>query len=292
MVAVVALSSFALSAGVAVAGTATPGPTAYASCVKAQMKKAHKPVTAAQKKAIRKRCAKPAQATSAGLTTTASGLTVNADGTITALPSNFPKNPTAQDIASLGLTRDSKVDPNLRLPQPSGKPLVAPKLADKIVPVGVYGTSVERVESGNSAGYEDVTVRWIEWDVQGGQGSLEYAGANTVGGQQSVQSVALNPNGSVRIIQGIPVSSANQLNGSNQYKIIGAVVPDYGQTAIPSSLSQNWQLGSQRATDVTGAGANVSVHGAWNPWWARADGSGGDDGYVNLDGSGNMVGTY
>ena len=278
-VVVVVCVTFGLSAGGA---AAAPSRTPYETCVSAAVKKAPKPLTAARKKAIQRAC-QQSQPTASP--------TVNSAGVMTALPSNFPKSPTAQDIASLGLTRDSKVDPDLRLPQPSGKPLAAPKLADKIVPVGVYGTSVERVESGNSAGYEDVTVRWIEWGVQGGQGTLTYPGANTVGGPQSVQSVALHPNGSVRILQGIPVSSANHLNGSNQYKIIGAVVPDYGQTAIPSSLSQKWQLDSQRATDVTGGGANVSVHGAWNPWWARADGSA-DDGYVYLDDSGNMVGTY
>lgn len=211
---------------------------------------------------------------------------VSADGTLTALPPNFPAKPTAQEISSLGLTRDSKIAPNVRLGQPTGPALVQPELANKIVPVRALGTTVEQVESGT--GYISQPIQWVEWEVQGGQGALTYRGATSVGGEQSTQSVSLNPNGSVRILQGIPVGSGDQLERGTQFKMSGTVVPDYGQTSLPSSLTQNWHLKDQRALDVTGSGFTASKHSIWNPSWARADGVA-DDSYVFLDVNGNMV---
>lgn len=214
-----------------------------------------------------------------------------ADGTITALPSNFPKNPTAADISSLGLSRDSKVAGNVLLPQPKGAPLVAPQLAQKIKPLGVQKVTTETVETG--AGPVQKQVAWVEWEVTGGQGALTYGSRDASGSPQYQHSVALNPNGSIRVVQPVAIASGStDGSGITSVNFQGYVVPDYGQTKVPSSMTRDWDFSDARAQDSSGRGYTAGIHSnSANPSYVRNDGSR-DDGFVRFDAAMNMVGDY
>lgn len=221
-------------------------------------------------------------------------MTVNAAGVITALPSTFPSQPTAQDIAALGLTKDSKVSAKLALPEPSGAPFAAGALAQKVRPVAVDGAPYERtMESGlstdpvtgvTSPGY--VTNRYanVVWEFTGGSGVLAYPSP------AGFAYMRLNPNGTVRVEQ--PANLVVDEHGRIIVNFWGKIVADYGQSNLPTSLIGGWNLPAVK--DKTGVGmpvgvnANPSVpHQNPNPPYEHID-----DGVVGLTPDGVIIGTY
>lgn len=265
-------------AAVAPVASAVPAKSSYAKCVQAQLKKAHKPVSATQKKTIRKRCAKPAS-----VAKTPSGLTVNADGVVTALPADFPASPTAADIASLGLTKDSKVSPTLRIPQPTGTAIAPAQLASKVRPVGVTQVGTSKIPSG--LGYVENRAAWVEWEFTGGSGVVAYPSQDSPSSPSTIHYTKLNPSGVTRVIQ--PISLTPDDNGRIQDFFFGDIQPDYGQAHVPASTLEGWNLPT--AKDKSGVGHPVGVTA--NPgFWNKAAGL--RDGFVSLNPDGTLLGNY
>lgn len=181
------------------------------------------------------------------------------DGVLVALPANFPKNPTAEDIAALGLTKDTPVAPNLRIPQPKLDSALKPaELAEYVTPIAYLGDSTETLTY--PAGEREVSVtntyRFVEWEITGGQGVLQYGGFATPGGKAETRYVNLNPNGTTRVTQGF-LQEPDSPNGG---KFKGMLVPDYGQANLPPSAIQDWNLWDVRALDETGWGTPVGKY--------------------------------
>jgi hypothetical protein len=174
------------------------------------------------------------------------------DGVLVALPANFPKNPTAADIAALGLTRDTPVDPNLRIPQPkSGTYFEEPELADYVTPIAFVGQG--RVQKTYMTGRDPVTgeVKYttadnpyylVEWEYRGGKGILETAT------EDGVQSYKLQPDGAVRVVTRHLVDSGQTFSdGTWATHAESATLPDYGQSNLPQSAIQDWDFMRERA---------------------------------------------
>lgn len=181
------------------------------------------------------------------------------DGVLVGLPGNFPKNPTAADIAALGLTKDTPVAPNLRIPQPKLDSALKPaELAEYVTPIAYLGDSTETLTY--PAGEREVSVtntyRFVEWEITGGQGVLQYGGFASPGGKAENRYVNLNPNGTTRVTQGF-LQEADSPNGG---KFEGMLVPDYGQANLPPSAIQDWNLWDVRALDEMGWGTPVGKH--------------------------------
>jgi len=211
----------------------------------------------------------------------------DSNGALTALPSNFPKNPTAADYASLGLTPNSKVSPNLRIPMPSGTPLALARLAESILPIGITKTTTETIASGT--GTIQQQVHWVEWEIQGGEGILETSGQDPATGEIGTRYVKLDPNGTTRIV--IPQTVNTEFGSDNtaRYTFIGSVVPDYGQANLPQSTYQNWNLDSQRAMDESGRGYTAGKYSnTAYPSWMRPDNHP-TDGWFMMNPEGQIV---
>ena len=181
------------------------------------------------------------------------------DGVLVALPANFPKNPTADDIAALGLTKDTPVAPNLRIPQPKlDAPLKDATLAEYVTPVAYLGDSTETLTywAGENQVETKNTYRFVEWEITGGQGVLQYGGFEAPGGKSETRYVNLNPNGTVRVTQGF-LQEPDSPNGG---KFKGMLVPDYGQANLPPSAIQDWNLWEVRALDEVGWGTPVGKY--------------------------------
>lgn len=193
------------------------------------------------------------------------------NGVITKLPANFPNQPTASDIKSLGLTKNSPVSPNLRIGVPTGTPITAPQLAETIRPVGIVGQSTEKIESGVS--YINQNLIWTEWDITGGQGALATTIKNPNGEGFITTYTKLDPNGTVRVTIPLVKQTEPDKDGRMTYNFQGTVVPDYGQTNLPPSLTQNWNLDRQRAMDSSGRGYTAGKYAnTANPWWVEGNG--------------------
>lgn len=220
---------------------------------------------------------------------TKSGQTVqaptNAAGAITALPSNFPKNPTAADIANLGLTKDSKVSPNLRLPEPTGAPIAPAQLAQKVRPVGVVGgVAITNIKSGIDT-VTPTRTALVEWEITGGSGVLTYSTQGTPGGEISRRYTKLNPSGVTRVTQVVRLIPDE--DGRIMPYFHGAVEPDFGQANLPSSTVDDWTLPA--AKDKSGVGMPVGVNanpGFWDQYGPLRDG------WAQLTNDGTLVGNY
>ena len=179
--------------------------------------------------------------------------TYNAAGVMTKLPSTFPKNPTVADIESLGLTKDSKVAPNLRLPQPSGRALAPAKLADTVTPIRAYPMEYPNMVdkglyNGGFVQEGTKTAIMVEWELRGGSGIVDLGNGTKVPFVNGVARVT----GSIGGTEGFP-------RGQTQGQIMGnGILPDYGQANLPSSTTQNWKI--DNAKDVSGIGYPFGVN--------------------------------
>jgi hypothetical protein len=206
--------------------------------------------------------------------------TYNAQGVMTALPKNFPKNPTVKDIQFLGLNADSKVSPQLRIQQPSGDPLAVGVLADSVKPVSVSRpftvTQIDDWGDTSSKRVFDVT-----WDLAGGSGvvrTVRYDPASNTYVQYYTQ---LNPNGVTRITS--TQWSEGEGSKSLYIELSGSVQTDYGQAGLPFSTTSDWKLpyvgaGPTRFGLPTGKNTNLDTEGSKVKV----------DGYVILDENLNM----
>lgn len=204
--------------------------------------------------------------TSANGTTAAA--TYDASGVLSALPSNFPKNPSAADIASLGLTKTSKVSRFVQVPQP--KACAVGKPADRIVPVAVE--SFEKIPAGTFLPFADGTPGGttagdnyayvtVTWQATGGSGLISMG--------QSQKDVKLNPNGTTtftvkqEVTYGAGSSTGGMFPGM-------AVTDDCGQADLPESMMLGWtqHLNPQVAGNIQ---TNSSGSDAW--FSVRSDGT-------------------
>lgn len=176
--------------------------------------------------------------------------TYNAAGVLTALPTNFPANPTVADIAALGLTKDSKVAPGLRIPRPAQASTPA-RLADTVTPVRAWKGEQRYLVSYTDGveTYGTRTVVYVEWAISGGSGVLEYRSAD------GLQAVALKPNGTILVTRsGAP-------DDRNVFKFAGSgIAPDYGQADLPPSMVKGWDNRDVYAKDASGIGSPIGVH--------------------------------
>jgi hypothetical protein len=206
--------------------------------------------------------------------------TYNAQGVMTALPKNFPKNPTVKDIQSLGLNADSKVSPQLRIPKPSGDPLAVGVLANTVKPVSVSRpftvTQIDAWGDTSSKRVFDVT-----WDLAGGSGLVRTVRYDPASNTYVQSYTELNPNGVTRI------TSTNWSEGegskSPYIELIGSVHANYGQADLPFSTTRDWKLpyvgaGPTRFGTPTGQNTNLDTEGSKVKV----------DGYVFLDENLNM----
>lgn len=198
-------------------------------------------------KKTRTACAVPATSTALP----SGGVTVNASGEVTALPSSFPKKPTVQDIASLGLTADTKVAPSLRIPQPAA-PVAPAKLADTVTPIRAYPMEVPRyVDKGlyNGGLVQDgtETVVMVEWELRGGSGVVDLGNGTRVPFVNSVARVSTS------------IGGADFTQGQMAGRITGnGIAPDYGQAQLPASTTQNWTV--KYAQDASGIGSPFGLN--------------------------------
>ncbi len=216
---------------------------------------------------------------SAGVTTEATYV----DGVLTALPKNFPKNPTVQDIQSLGLTADSKVSPKLKIPQPTGKPLVEGSLPSAVKPVSVSRPfNVYQVDE-----WGDVTDRQmfnVTWNLAGGSGIIHYTKYDPATNTYVQTYTPLSPNGVTQIV------STDWSEGSEEpsLRLSGRVESNFGQANLPSSAISNTETGGgwdvPNVKDKSGVGSPTGVNsnpgGDYNP---------NADGIVLLDKNNNMM---
>lgn len=191
------------------------------------------------------------------------GLTMNASGEVTALPSSFPKNPTVQDIAALGLTPESKVAPSLRIPQPNA-PIAGAKLADTVKPVRAYPVEVPNVVGWSLAEGEIVngttTIVMVEWELRGGSGVVDLGNGTRVPFVNGVARVATS------------IGGADFTQGQMTGRITGnGIAPDYGQAQLPSSTTQNWTV--KYAKDASGIGSPFGVNANSSVIASNQDGS-------------------
>jgi hypothetical protein len=183
--------------------------------------------------------------------TQSNGLTVNADGVITALPVNFPKQPTVADIQTLGLTAESKVAPNLRIPQPKS-PAVVAKLADTVTPISAHTVEIPNVTGWTAEGGNVIdgtkTIVMVTWELRGGSGVIN------VGNGTQVKFV----DGVARVTTSIG-STEEFSHGQMRGRINTAgVTNDYGQTELPASVMKDWRY--IYAKDASGIGNPVGVN--------------------------------
>jgi len=194
--------------------------------------------------------------------------TYNTAGVMTKLPANFPKNPTVADIQSLGLTPQSKVAPNLTVPQPK-TPVAEAKLADTVTPLrawtverNVYGPFIlgqEQQITGTK------TVIMVEWKLVGGSGVVNLgvgAEKNNVpqGTVINKDRNEINGGSDSRFVNGVAYVStgAGTTKDFQHGKFITKLVtsgisPDFGQTSLPTSMTQHWKY--NKAVDDTGIGS-------------------------------------
>ena len=208
------------------------------------------------------------------------------DGVQMRLPANFPAHPTVQDIEALGLTKDSKVDPKLRMGQPVGAPLYTPELADNVDPVAVRGLMTQTIETG--AGYKTNQFIVVDWEFTGGKGTMETAIPNPSGTGFTQSFVKLNPNGKTIVTTYSPRQTELNEFGEVRYHIQTPLVPDYGQSNLPPSLTQDWELFRQMVKDESGRGVAAAKNAnSANPFWLRADPTAPTSGqlYTTPDGS-------
>ena len=191
------------------------------------------------------------------------------DGVLVALPSNFPKNPTAEDIASLGLTPTTKVAPDLRIPAPKAgsefEPAALPETVEVVAyhddfvyekyfpetlalmpdaATGTWTMQVDQVER---------TERYhlLEIEYHGGDGLILVGRSynpktNTVVENQWVE---LNPDKVTTVYDAVPApsmwneGSTFSGQGGNDWvssRAGGIVYPDYGQGNLPESMVRDW----------------------------------------------------
>jgi hypothetical protein len=199
--------------------------------------------------------------------------TVNAAGVITAV--QVPSNPTVADIAALGLSRTSKVAPDLRIPMPS-KPTAAAKLADTVTPVRAYMVEQPRstgwsLDGGETfAGTESVV--YVEWELKGGGGVVDVGNGTYVPFASGVARV-VTPIGAATFAGGV-------MTGVMDAKGIAA---DYGQSTLPPSVMTGWDV--TYAKGASGKGNPVGIHAnASNPDFGQVM-----DGAVRVDADMNIL---
>ena len=179
------------------------------------------------------------------------GVTISTGGKVTALPSNFPLQPTYEDIQGLGLTATTAVSPKLRIPQPTA-PIAKARPADAIRAVSVRTERVPKVVASTLDGDiidGEVDIIYVTWEIVGGEGVMDFGASG----------VKLNPNGSVLVER--PNGEANFRNGQQQVTFMArGVTDDYGQLSLPQSTTRNWVLpnphGSQLGVNANPAAPN------------------------------------
>lgn len=190
------------------------------------------------------------------------------NGVLTALPSNFPKNPTPADIASLGLTPDMKVSPNLRMPQPKAGTELAPAvLPEKVTVVATHPNKIIEV-SVPAQGYNDFLNggQWVETrpatverlfpveiEYHGGEGVVMVASAYDPSTDQLVpyKGYKLSPDKVTKVYQmfGVPDSAPSRVSvvpqdggtASSYFHVGGFIAPDYGQANLPATMLSDWK---------------------------------------------------
>lgn len=213
----------------------------------------------------------------------------NSAGVMTALPSTFPKNPSASDIKNLGLTPESKVAPNLRIPQPTGAPLAKGELPDKVRPQRVVSVRDGFYEWG---GYP-IKYITVEWEFTGGSGTVSYLNNNDINNDSGLtqQNVALNPSGTTRVTQTsalrADITPDQTVKGvpAHNVRFSGKILPDYGQASVPSSMTKDWKVPAVK--DESGVGVPVGKYA--NPQYYNSDSGMPRDGIVFLTPNGEMV---
>lgn len=199
--------------------------------------------------------------------------TFDKNGVLTALPSNFPKNPTAEDIRALGLTPDMKVAPNLRLPKPSaGSEITAPVLPEKVTPVATHQDFIieREIPAEGYWEYDYSTTsgdkKWVqtreasvkrsfpvEVEYHGGAGVLMVRDAYDPDTGQVVKykPYTLAPDKVTTVYQMFDVAEPTPApgrqpvvkdGGTNKeyFHVGGFIAPDYGQANVPASMLSDW----------------------------------------------------
>lgn len=225
---------------------------------------------------VSKRLAKKTRAcvaVSAGSSAVSSGslLSVGANGAVTAV--SLPKRPSVGDIAALGLTAHSKVDPNLRIPMPSDA-VSAAKLANTVRPVRAYTVTQPHSTGWTLNGGETFdgtdTIVMVEWELVGGSGVVE---TNT--------GYVPFVNGTARVVTSL--GAADFQNGQMTGVLVGQIAPNYGQASLPASVMADWDV--PYALDRDGRTGSVGVNAsASNPQFGSFM-----DGAVRLDQNFNLL---
>jgi|GEM_PF-3578775 len=216
-----------------------------------------------------------------------SGVTTEAtyvNGVMTKLPKGFPKNPAVADIESLGLNPNSKVSPQLRIPQPIGNPLTVGSLPSTVKPVSVSRPyNVHQVnEWGDSS---DTQMFNVTWNLTGGSGVVGSTKYDPTTNTYVQFYVPLNSNGVTQI-------TSSEWSEGKETPIIqlnGRIQSNYGQASLPfstmapSSTSSGWEVpdvGTGPKRFGTPTGQNTNLYMEDNP---------DVDGYVLLDENFNMM---
>jgi len=176
----------------------------------------------------------------------ASEATYNAQGVMTALPKSFPKNPTVEDIQSLGLTPQSKVSPSLRIPKPSTS--IAPAVSASNVDAVSVGRPYTTTILDDYGDYNTKEVMDTTWTIKGGSGVLSFPKYDPVTNKSYANMVVLNPS------ETITVTTTSIITQKGIVQFVGTVKPNYGQANIPSSLSDGWRYSN---TEYKPAGVNM-----------------------------------
>ncbi len=221
------------------------------------------------------------------VSTTGSGGAARYDtqGVMTALPKGFPKNPTVADIESLGLTADSKVSPQLRIPQPTGTPIAVGVLPSTVKPVSVSRPyNVHQVnEWGDSS---DTQMFNVTWNLTGGSGVVGSTKYDPTTNTYVQFYVPLNPNGVTQLIS----SEWSEGKETPIIQLNGRIQSNYGQASLPfstmapSSTSSGWEIpdvgtGPTRFGTPTGQNTNLDMENSNVKV----------DGFVLLDGTLSMM---
>ena len=195
------------------------------------------------------------------------------NGVLVALPSNFPKNPTPVDIAALGLTPETKVSPDLRLPTPK----LGSELAPAVLPEEVKVISVNHdivVEEHRPAFYQDTwneetqqiekntliaparvqRYKAVEVQYHGGEGTIMTTwGYDPATNSRKMTAHELSPDKVTTVYQLQSVNESGLFEDPERpgegvfFTAHGFIAPDYGQAKVPASMIQGWDIYTRRA---------------------------------------------
>jgi hypothetical protein len=186
--------------------------------------------------------------------------TYNAAGVMTKLPANFPKNPTVKDIESLGLSFDSKVAPQLRVPMPK-TPIAPGVLAQTVKPVDIWKIQIPKSTGWTSEGGETFDgmqdIVMVKWELKGGSGVVMGAGTPSLGYPAHV---AFDSEGNATLVSSVGGLGEGRDGLSSKTLNSHGIFPNYGQGSVPASMTQDWDLDSMKVKDASGIGDPVGVN--------------------------------